>query len=384
MVIRGRPRGNGKQLAHYLVVQSIEENDDIHILEVAGRLHADEDYLHQTLLSMSLTSELTKSDKGLYHAQINPAYTEDRGMSENDWLEAADILGKELGFENQRRVIVLHEKKGRKHAHVVWERYDHEQGKMISDSFSRLAQDRARKEMERVFEHTPTPHRNKNRPELKEALTSLWNETATGAEFIHAVYANGYMVAQGVPDRPFMVVDETGRTFDLVRQLKGVRTKEVRARLKGEALMPEKQAIDHMRSRPQNEADAGDSGRKDTTFHLKVKHTVSRFAENRDEQLSNDAAIRERNRTNFEASAKDIVSDDSKRKAVISEQYISDKADILDISARNTDALKNDFSDNQAMTKDNSAYDEEYQRRLNELMELSAKSKQQKRKRGPS
>ena len=254
MVIRGNTRGNGRQLAQYLVTEG--GNDQINILEVDGRMRATDAYLHQTLHGMSLTAELTKSQKGLYHAQINPAYSEDRRMTNQDWFRATDILARELGLSEQRRVIVLHTKKNRTHAHVVFERYDHQTGRVISDSFSRLAQDRARKEMERVFEHQPTPHRNKHRPELKETLTGLWQQTETGSDFIQKVHDSGYLLAEGVPRHPFMVVDENGRSFDLVRQLKGVRIKEVRQRLRDETLIPEKQAIEIIRQRQESSSDA--------------------------------------------------------------------------------------------------------------------------------
>ena len=253
MVIRGNTRGNGPQLAQYLT--GSEQNDQVQIVEVADRLNADSDYLHQTLEAMSLTAELTKSPKGLYHAQINPAYSEDRRMTADDWLQAADILGDQLGLTGQRRVVVLHTKKNRTHAHVVFERYNHQTGKVISNSFSRLAQDRARKEMERVFEHAPTPHRNTNRAALKEEMTKLWQDTTTGPDFIQSVYDNGYLIAAGVPRHPFMVVDDTGRSFDLVRQLDGIRIKEVRQRLRNVDLMPEKQAIEIMRDRQENGSD---------------------------------------------------------------------------------------------------------------------------------
>ena len=241
MVIRGRTRGGGVQLAKYLLTQG--ENEDIHILDVGGRDRANDNHLRDALFSMSLTAELTKSDKGLYHAQINPAYGDDRQMSREDWLKAADMLGKELGLEEQRRVMVLHTKKGRTHGHVVWERYDHEKKKMVSDSFSRLAQDRARVAMEQVFEQQPTPHRNAKRPEMKEMLSDLWGKLKSGTDFVKAAKHFGYVVAAGVQRRPFMVVDDTGRSFDLVRQLAGVKTKEVREKLKGEKLVAEKDAI---------------------------------------------------------------------------------------------------------------------------------------------
>jgi hypothetical protein len=245
MVIKGNSRGNGRQLARHLLAPG--DNEAIRILDIDNQLHPDDEELHNALLDMSASVELSKGSKGLYHAVINPDTAASHLMTDNDWLFAADILGRELGLEQQRRAIVLHTKKGRIHAHVVWERYDLEQKKLVSDSFSRLAQDRARKEMEAVFNHKPTPHRNKHRPELKAALTRLWQQTATGPEFITAATAQGYLIATGSGRSAFMVVDSTGRSFDLTRQLQGVRVKEVRQRLSNETLLGEKQAIEQVR-----------------------------------------------------------------------------------------------------------------------------------------
>lgn len=242
MVIRGKTRGNGRQLAQYLLTMA--ENEHIEILDIDGRDDKSPSFLHQTLLAMSLTSELSKrSNKGLYHAQINPAYGDDKNMTPDMWQQAADMLGAALKLENQRRVIVLHTKLGRTHAHVVWQRYDLEKGKMISNSFSRLAQNRVRLEMEKAFEHQPTPEKNMRRPEMKEALSKIWQQTKTGAEFIKEAKKAGYIIAATTGRRPFMVVDEQGRSFDLVRQLEKVVTKEVRERLKDEKLQSEKVAL---------------------------------------------------------------------------------------------------------------------------------------------
>lgn len=243
MVIRGNTRGNANQLARYLVTKG--DNEHIRILDVNGRIDPTEQHLFDALFSMGLTQKLTNSEKGIYHAQINPnpKLGEDKSMSDEQWLEAADILGKELGLEDQRRVIVMHTKKGRTHAHIAWERYDHEKGIMRSDSFSRLAQDRARQEMERVFEHEPTPYRNKHQPEVKATLSQLWRQTGTGAQFIKAARDNNYIITQGSGRAAFMVVDEHGRSFNLTRQLGSVKVAEVRQRLSGESLMGEKEGI---------------------------------------------------------------------------------------------------------------------------------------------
>ncbi len=247
MVIRGRIRGNGRQLGQYLLTKG--ENDRIEILDVCGRDKAKDKHLHEALFAMNITAELTKTDKGLYHAQINPAYGDDQKMTAEQWHRAADVLAMELKLSDQRRVIVLHTKKGRTHAHVVWERYDHERGKMIDNKFSRLAQDRARTEMEKIFEHTKTPERNENRPDMKQTLSEIWRFSADGKTFMRTAEAAGYRLAAGEKRRPFMVVNESGRSFDLVRQLDKVNTKAVREKLFGLKLPTEKKAIADVRDR---------------------------------------------------------------------------------------------------------------------------------------
>ncbi|MCH5716712.1 hypothetical protein MKP07_11125 [Niabella hibiscisoli] len=160
-------------------------------------------------------------------------------MTREDWLRAAEILEEETGFTNQKRIMVMHMKNDRLHMHVAYERYNHEKGIMISNSFSRLAQDRARQRMEVEFEQERTPERNINRPLIKEELTKLWHETHTAQEFVIAVSKKGYAISAGT-QRPYMVIDETGRSFDLVKQLDKVKTKDVRERFKDTRLVKEK------------------------------------------------------------------------------------------------------------------------------------------------
>lgn len=244
MVIRGKLRGNGSQLAGYLLKKA--DNDNVRLLVIEGTVY--ETDLHKSLIEMSLTSELTKSDKGLYHVQICPAYGEDKSMTDDDWKKAADILENETGYAGQKRAIVLHDKKGKIHAHVVWERYSHDKEIMLPDSFSRLAQNRARLIMEQEFKHHKTQERNSKRPEMKSFLSNAWRETDDANSFVGSIKKEGYTIAAG-RERPYIVVDENGRSFDLVRHLDKIKTKEVRERFKNTKLLKEKEEISAVRTR---------------------------------------------------------------------------------------------------------------------------------------
>jgi len=277
MVIRGNTRGNPKQLSKYLLDK--RDNEYIRILDVDGQADALSDDLHQAIFAMGISAELSKSEKGLYHAQINPAPGEI--MNDERWVEAADILGRQLKLEDQRRAIVLHTKKGRSHAHVIWERFDHAKGKMVSDSYSRLAQDWARKEMELAFRHAPTPHRNKHRPELKAAITKIWEQTDTGAAFITTCLEQGYIIGEGVGRTPFIVVDENARSHNLARQVKGVRLKDLRSRLRHEKLPTEKQAIEQAKA-----ANSGGKGGRQKDSQKETSQNKARgFQQNKDRIL---------------------------------------------------------------------------------------------------
>jgi hypothetical protein len=232
------------------------------------------------------------------------------------------LLEQETGFNGQRRVIVLHTKKGRTHAHLVYERYDHEKGIMKSDSFSRLAQDRARQAMEIALNHQRTPERNRSRPDMKKCLTDLWNSTASGKEFIQQASMHGYTIAAGLQRHPFIVVDKEGRSFDLVRQLENVRTREVRNRLKDEKLVGEKQAIEQIRQQQKGKHVLNDNSTKDMIALM--------FAESRSDIIKDGSDRREKERQCIKfglmmQSANDIEKHQVDAKTMLAEAFAENK-----------------------------------------------------------
>jgi len=245
VVIKGGIRGNGGQLANYL--SALGDNEKVAIFDIRGTLQSRD--LKASLLEMALSVELSRrTSKGLYHTVINPAPEESYRMNAADWFKVADILEQETGFTGQKRVIVLHEKNNRIHAHVVWERYSHDTGRIIPNKHSRRAQNRARQRMEQELDLTRTPEKNGRRPELRRIITDLWHKTADGPGFIKALAEKGITVAKGQTQRRFRVVDSNGTGFDLVKQIDGMRTKDVRDRLAELSLISEKNMIADLRA----------------------------------------------------------------------------------------------------------------------------------------
>lgn len=264
MVTKGKCRGNGGQLADYLLSS---KNDRAEVLEVTGTSNPAN--LKSSLLEMALTATGTKSKAGLYHAQINPDPKEPL-LTPEQWQQAADILAKSLGLEGQRRAIVIHEKDGRTHAHIVFERYQEGKGKngngiLWDDKDNYKKHQEASRSMEKAFNHERTPEKddlkhvqNERKIDVKETLTALWEKHTDPAEFVKAARGLGYEIAAGEERRPFKVITPEGKSLDLVRQITTAKTKDVVERLNPirKDLWTEKEALKLAEEREQEQAAA--------------------------------------------------------------------------------------------------------------------------------
>lgn len=259
MIIKGKARSNAGQLAAYLVRRGT--NERIRIFEH----HSPHETLSETFRDWECLSEGTRGIKSVYHAQINPAaqYT----MTPEQWLRSADVLEKELGFTGQPRAIVMHEKEGREHMHVVWQRTDVDTMTLKSDSQNYQAHERASLALEEEFGHEMVPGKHAKRdreqqPEFPRAkytldeaqqfernnidpeqfkitLTEIYRQSDTAQAFKAALADNGLILAIGDNGSRLVIVDQEGEVYSLTRQLLDVKPKEVREFLKHVGPLPD-------------------------------------------------------------------------------------------------------------------------------------------------
>ena len=248
MIIKGTSRGNPKQLAAHL--QRTDTNERISILE----LNSPTDDLAETFRDWQFLSTGTKGSKGLYHANISPGagYT----MTPEQWERAADVLAEKLGLSHQPRTIILHEKDGREHIHIVWARTDVDTMTLKSDSENYRKHEEASLALELEFGHelVPGKHAKRDREkqpefpraetthdewqqaertglspgERKEQITALFQQCDSGQAFTAALAEQGYILAQG-DRRDYVLVDPAGEVHSLGRQIKDLKAKELRA-----------------------------------------------------------------------------------------------------------------------------------------------------------
>lgn len=248
MIIKGKARGNGAQLGRYLV--SPGENERINVVEVRGTVSAD---VRGAVAEMDAVGLCTRTDKTLYHASISTR--PDERLTEEQRLAAVDRLEKELGFTGQPRVVVVHEKKGREHTHIVWSRTDIEHGRALRIDHNYRKHELVARALEREFGLTRVqgafnreagqlrPQRSPSQAEMEQAkrtgidpktvraeATPIYRRSDNGKTFYSGLKEAGYRLAQG-DRRDYVIIDQAGGIHSLARRVEGARAKDIRAKL---------------------------------------------------------------------------------------------------------------------------------------------------------
>ena len=119
MILVASQRSGARALADHLM--NDRENDHVALADLSRFMAAD---LHGALDEAHAISKATKCKQYLFSVSLNPP--EDCMVTEERFREAADRIADRLGLRDQPRALVIHEKQGRRHAHVVWSRIDAE------------------------------------------------------------------------------------------------------------------------------------------------------------------------------------------------------------------------------------------------------------------
>lgn len=248
MIIKGGSRAAPDQLGRHLL--RTDTNERVQILELQSPTGS----LTEALRDWQFLATGTRGHKGLYHANIDPDTR--YSMTPEQWRRSVEVLEEKLGFQGQPRAVVLHEKHGRQHIHVVWQRTDIESMTLRPDSHNYRKHEEASLALEQEFghEHVPGKHAKRDRqkqPEppkaqfnhaawqqaeraavdprdLKETITTLYEQSDNCMAFKAALEENGYVLARG-DRRDFVIVDRGGQIHSLGRQIGGVSAKDLQA-----------------------------------------------------------------------------------------------------------------------------------------------------------
>jgi ATP-dependent exoDNAse (exonuclease V) alpha subunit len=277
MIIKGNARGDGRQLASYLL--SVGKNERIGLVELDGVAALT---LKEALIEMEYVALGSRCARPFYHAQIAPA--EGESLTPEQRRRAIDLFVERMGLADQPRAVVEHVRDGRTHLHLVILRVDGATMRTISDSWSYPRHEEVARILEREFGHkrvqgafaerddVERPKRARSHAEAQQAersrirpedvaaeLTLLWQLTDSAKAFKAAVERSGSILAKGDGDRSrLIVIDQAGEIHSLRRRLTGIKVEEINRRMAGidrHALPTVEEARAQLRARAERSAE---------------------------------------------------------------------------------------------------------------------------------
>lgn len=329
MIIGANKRGNGGQLAGYLLNQ--EKNERASLVEMRG--FADTGNLKSALNCIELEAMQTNGTKPFYHCWLR--LDEGESLTAAQWQQSFEAVEHRLHLEDQARVVVEHQLQGEKHYHVVWSLVDRERGQMIEIPFDGMRRTEVARKLEKEFglrtlapAHEPEKERLRRKAwqqaermrrdvaevrDVKATIRDAWQRSDSGAAFCAALEEQRLMLAIGDSERqPFGVVDEQGQFHVLTRTL-DVRAKAVRGKLADldrEQMPNVQQAHERLQERQaERERGSGEARQADGTIQKggearelerdsgRVSQPVAKRQEERAEEPTPQHAHREEDRT---------------------------------------------------------------------------------------
>ena len=119
MILYASQRGRSAELAAHLL--NGDQNEHITVHEIRGFVSED---LAEALREAYAMSRGTRCKQFLFSVSLSPPETAD--VTVEDFEAAIEEIEKKMGLIDQPRIIVFHEKNGRRHCHAVWSRIDSE------------------------------------------------------------------------------------------------------------------------------------------------------------------------------------------------------------------------------------------------------------------
>lgn len=259
MILKGSQRGGPGQLAAHLLNQ--KDNDHVTVLDVRGFVSGD---LGGAMAETKAIAKGTRCRQPIFSLSLNPP--KDAQASIADFVDAVERAEQALGLEGMPRAVIIHEKKGRRHAHVVWSRIEAQEMKAVNLPFFKRRLNALSKEL--YLEHgweLPDGHRENgwksplnftlaewqqakrhdiDPREIKQIFRFAWEHSDSMAAFQNALESHGYFLARG-DRRGFVAMDLHGAVYSVAR-FAGVKVKDLEARF---GAMPVLSSVDECKAR---------------------------------------------------------------------------------------------------------------------------------------
>lgn len=245
MILKGSQRGSAVELGLHLLKA---ENEHVELHELRG-------FVSESVLGamkeIQAVARGTRCRQPLFSVSFNPPDTD--AVSIGAFERAIDHVEAANGLTGQPRMVVFHEKEGRRHAHCVWSRIDADTmtarplpffKNKLREVSKALYLEHGWKMPMGLIDSSQRDPLNFNLAEwqqskreghdpraLKALLQECWAASDSASAFEQSLKERGIHLAAG-DKRSFVVVDFQGEVHSLPRAL-GLKTKAVAARLGG-------------------------------------------------------------------------------------------------------------------------------------------------------
>lgn len=244
MILKGNQRGGGRQMAAHLL--NGMQNEHVTVHQVRGFLATT---VKGALEETYALARGTQCQKYLYSLSLNPP--NDQSVPIEAFEKALKAIEDKLGLTDQPRVVVFHEKEGRRHAHCVWSRIKVDEMKAVNIAYDRTKLQAIARQlfiehgwtlprglMDKAYRNPLTYTREewqqaartgRSAAAIKACLQECWAAADSAKAFAAVLQERGFLLAKG-DRRGFVAVDVYGEVFSLTRQL-GLKAKDLEKRL---------------------------------------------------------------------------------------------------------------------------------------------------------
>jgi relaxase-like protein len=244
MILKASQRSGATQLGQHLL--KTEENEHVEIHEVRGFIAED---VMGAMKEAQAMAKGTRCKQYLFSVSLNPPETEN--VPAEVFEGALDSIEDKLGLQGQPRMVVFHEKEGRRHAHAVWSRIDAETMTAKQLSFFKTKLSEVSKQL--YFEngwkmpagladnkgHDPrnftldewqqAKRAGLDAKTLKGIAQDCWAISDNRKAFSHALEERGLYLAKG-DRRGHVAVTYEGEVFALARMV-GMKAKDIKTKI---------------------------------------------------------------------------------------------------------------------------------------------------------
>jgi hypothetical protein len=243
MILKGSQRGGEMAMGRHLLKP---ENEHVEVHEVSGFITSD---VLGAMKEVQAVAAGTRCKQPLFSVSLNPPETESVPVAAFE--DAIDRIEKANSLEGQPRVVVFHEKEGRRHAHVLWSRID--AGTMTAKPLP-FFKTRLREVSKQLYldhgwrmpaglmdskardpknfdlaEWQQAKRSGRDPREVKGTIQECWAVSDDRASFVRAMEERGLYLAKG-DRRGHVAVTFEGEVHSIARVV-GKRLKEITARL---------------------------------------------------------------------------------------------------------------------------------------------------------